>query len=109
MLVESASPVVKLEVVAVVAVDRFAAARAALAQQRAEPALVWRSGWRVQVAALGAVETGFTRRVLQGVALGDALQAVEQPGEEAGFDFQSWLLLQLKRGWLAGAGPPATG
>lgn len=94
--------------------DHFAPVRAAFAQRRAEPALVWRQGWRVQVAAVDATEARFTRRVLQGEALGAALQAtVSEPDFEVaidtGFDFQHWLLLQLQRGWLAGVGPAAAG
>ncbi len=89
---------------------RFAPVRAAFAAQRAEPALVWRQGWRVQVAALGDAEARFTHRVLQGQALGAALQATAAEAAagtatEPGFDFQRWLLLQLQRGWLAGVGP----
>lgn len=92
------------------------AAHDALALQRAEPALVWRQGWRVQVAALGVAEARFTRRILQGQALGAALLATAAEADadtgtatstatEPGFDFQRWLLLQLQRGWLAGVGP----
>lgn len=82
--------------------DRFAAVRAALAQGQAEAALVWRLGWRVEVAALGAAEARFTRAVLDVQNLGSALDAV---GEAGGFDFEDWLLTTLQRGWLAGSHP----
>ena len=96
--------------------ERFAPVREAFAQQRAEPALVWRQGWRVQVAAVNATEAFFTRRVLNGEALGAALQASASPNQyttenttenttETAFEFQPWLLLQLQRGWLAGVSP----
>lgn len=88
--------------------ERFATVREAFAQHRAEPALVWRQGWQVKVAALGAAEARFTLRVLQGEALGAALQAASAAAPEGtgpGFDFEHWLLLQLQRGWLAGVGP----
>jgi rhodanese-related sulfurtransferase len=87
----------------------FATVREAFAQQRAEPALVWRSGLRVQVAALGLAEAAFTARVLRGETLGAALQATAaaaQAGVVPGLDLEHWLLLQLQRGWLAGVGPP---
>ena len=83
------------------------AADDAAALHCAEPALVWRQGWRVRVAALGVAEALFTRRILQGQAIGAALQATAAEADtgtaiEPGFDFQRWLLLQLQRGWLAG-------
>ena len=62
---------------------------------------MWRSGWCVQVAALAAAECQFTRQVLGGAPLSLALQAVL--AVSADFDFQAWLLMQLQRGWLAGA------
>jgi hypothetical protein len=83
--------------------DRFAAVREAFAQERAEPALVWRQGWRVQVATLGATEARFTAALLQGHTLAQALGAM--PASPA-FDFTPWLLGALERGWLAGATAP---
>jgi hypothetical protein len=79
--------------------DAFAAVREAFAQQRAEAALVWRRAWRVEVAAIPAAEVDFTRQVMQGVAVGPALEAAMSQGR---FDFETWLLAQLKRGWLEG-------
>lgn len=73
------------------------------AAARVEPALVWRSGWRVQVAALAADEATCTRQVMNGAPLAMALEAAQ--AVNADFDFQAWLLLQLQRGWLAGAAP----
>lgn len=80
--------------------DRFDSARQALAEQRAEAALVWREGWVVRVQALPAAEAAFTRAVLQPQALGVAL-GVTGPG----FDFEAWLIQTLRRGWLAGVAP----
>lgn len=80
--------------------DRFAAVRQALRQQAAEPALVWRQGWRVQVAALGPDDARFTAALLQGQALGPALESLPSA---AGFDFSAWLVAALQRGWLAAA------
>lgn len=79
--------------------DAFAAVRRAFAQQRAEAALVWRHAWRVEVAAVPAAQVDFTRQVMQGVAVGPALQAAMNQGQ---FDFEAWLLVQVQRGWLAG-------
>jgi hypothetical protein len=80
--------------------DRFDSARQALAEQRAEAALVWREGWVVRVQALPAAEAAFTRAVLQPQALGVALGAAGP-----GFDFEAWLIQTLRRGWLAGVAP----
>lgn len=80
------------------AADRFAPAQAALARGEAEWALVWRAGWRVQVAAVPQVERHFTRAVLQGATLGQALAAAAP-----GFEFEPWLINALQQGWLAGA------
>ncbi len=80
--------------------DRFAAVREAFAQGRAEAALVWRSGWQVQVAALDAADARFTQALLHGQSLGQALQALAR---ETDFGFEAWLLAHLPRGWLAGA------
>lgn len=77
--------------------DRFADARQAIAEQRAETALVWRQGWAVRVAALPAAEWAFTRAVLQAQPLGAALAVAD-----AGFDLTAWLAGALQRGWLAG-------
>lgn len=80
--------------------ERFAAVRAAFNAGRAEPALVWRSGWQVRVAALTPAETVFNQAVLQGQTLAAALTAADAC---LGFDFEQWLLGSLRQGWLAGA------
>jgi Putative DNA-binding domain len=80
------------------AADRFAPVREAFAQGRAETALVWRQGFRVQVAALAVGDAAFTQALLQGQSLQAAFEAV--PGGVA-FDFQPWLVSALQRGWLA--------
>ncbi len=106
-LVESAFPVCSiwqahkaLPALDAPADEPFANAREALAQGRAEAALVWRQGWRVRVAPLGPNDACFTRLVLAGCSLGAALQQATAAGS---FDFQAWLLAQLSRGWLVGA------
>lgn len=76
--------------------DKLAVARRALAAQQAETALVWRSGWRPQVQALGDADARFTRALLNGDALGVALDTAA-----ADFDFEPWLLGALRHGWLA--------
>lgn len=80
--------------------ERFLAVREAFAQGRAESALVWRSGWQVEVTDLGRADACFTQQVLRGQTLGLAWQAAAGPG---GFDFELWLLAQLQRGWIAAA------
>ncbi len=80
--------------------ERFVAVREAFAQGRPESALVWRSGWQVEVAALGRAEACFTQQVLGGRTLAVAWQAA---AEQGGFDFEAWLLEQLRRGWIAAA------
>jgi hypothetical protein len=78
--------------------DRFAPVQAAFAQGRAECALVWRAGWRVEVAALPEPERAFTQALLAGATLGAALAAADPD-----FCFEPWLIATLQRGWLAGA------
>lgn len=75
-----------------------AQAREAIALGRGETALVWRSGWRAVVQAIGDGETRWVQSLLRGdtlaVALGEA-------GE--GFAFEPWLLQALQNGWLVRA------
>lgn len=87
--------------------ERFAAAREALAQGRAEAVAVWRSGWRAGVQVLGEAEASFTEAVLQGLTLGAALTAA---GPD--LNFEAWLVQALRGGHLAavrGAGPARAG
>jgi hypothetical protein len=79
--------------------DRFAPVREAFRTGRAENALVWRDGWRVQVSALGDADARFTQAVLDGHTLADALAAA------GSFDFQPWLISALQARWLIGAEP----
>jgi len=88
-------------------VDRFAAAREALAQGRAESVAVWRRGWRAELQILGEAEVGFIEALLQGQSLAVALTAA---GTD--FDFEAWLLQALRGGRLAavqGAGAATAG
>jgi hypothetical protein len=78
------------------AADRFAPVRAALAAEQAEHALVWRQGWRGQVALLCDADALLTRAVLQPQTLAQALDAAG-----AAFDFGAWLMRALQLGWLA--------
>ena len=76
--------------------DRFQAVRDALAEGRAEAALVWREGWRAQVAPLPPADAAFTRTLLAGQPLLPALDAAG-----ADFAFEPWLLDALRHGRLA--------
>lgn len=82
--------------------DRFEPVREALAQGRAEAALVHRDGWRVAVQGLDTAAAQFTAAVLAGQALGAAL---DQAGEA--FAFDQWLLQALQQHWLLAVLPPA--
>lgn len=76
--------------------DRIAAARAALDRGEAQTAIVWRTGWRAQVAAIDPPLARFTASLATVPTLAGALDAA---GE--GFDFEAWLLRALRDGWLA--------
>ena len=79
--------------------SRFEPVRTALAAGQGEHALVWRQGWRGQVAALCSADALFTRALLQQQSLAQALDAAGP-----GFDFESWLMRALQLGWLAAVG-----
>ena len=81
--------------------DRFQAVRDALAEGRGEAALVWREGWRAQVAPLPAADAAFTRALLAGQPLLPALDAAG-----ADFAFEPWLLDALRHGRLAAVQMP---
>jgi hypothetical protein len=81
--------------------DRFAAVRNALAEGRGEATLVWRAGWRAQVAALPAADAAFTQALLAGRPLAAALDAAG-----ADFNFEPWLLDALRHGRLAAVQTP---
>ncbi|HSI58220.1 MAG TPA: putative DNA-binding domain-containing protein [Ideonella sp.] len=86
---------------------RFAPVRAAFAAGRRDHALVWRRGWRVEVERLPAPDAHFTRHLLAGASLGQALESAgsleqDEEADAAGFDFEGWLLRGLREGWLAG-------
>lgn len=75
----------------------FGAARAALAAQGGESILVARSGWRAVVHSIDASTCRWTRELLAGAALGEALTRAG-----AGFDFTAWLGRALANEWLQG-------
>jgi hypothetical protein len=73
--------------------DRFAAVRAAFASGAGECAWVWREGWRARAAPTDDATCAFLRALLEGRDLAAALHAAG-----ADFDFESWLVLALRRG-----------
>jgi hypothetical protein len=77
--------------------DRFAPVRQAYAQGRGETALVWRQGFRVEVAALPDCDAAFAAALLRDGRLAPALAAAAPD-----FQFEPWLLAALRQGWLAG-------
>ena len=76
--------------------DRFASVRAAFAAGAGETALVWRAGFAPRVERLGAEDAAFVAALLAGRSLAFALVAAGDA-----FDFESWLVAALQRGWLA--------
>lgn len=61
-------------------------------------ALLWRKGWRAELQLLPRGDETFTRALLQGEDLAQALQAAL--AASAGFDFSHWLQQALLQGWL---------
>ncbi|WP_310461919.1 putative DNA-binding domain-containing protein [Sphaerotilus sp.] len=99
-LLHSAHPVVSIwrahhDPVQMAQPDPLADVRVALDGRRAETALVWRQGWRVQVAAVEAPTADFLRRaLLQARPLAEALDV-------PGFDVEAWLAPAVADGLLA--------
>lgn len=98
-LVASAHPVVTIwrahhDAQQAALADPFAAAREALAEQRAETALVWRKGWAVRVAEVDAPTAAFLR-----LAFGQA-QPLAAALDVPGFDFEHWLAPAVADGLL---------
>jgi hypothetical protein len=73
----------------------FDQARVALAEGRAEHALVWRRGWRAQVQAIDTATARWTAAVLAGRSVSEALDAAGP-----GFDLGQWLGNAVQRSWL---------
>lgn len=73
----------------------FDAVRAALAAQHGEQVLVARRRWRARVHAVDAPTVAWTRLLLAGAPLS---QALDRAGE--GFQFAEWLAQALREGWL---------
>ena len=73
----------------------LSAARAALAEGRAECAFVWRAGWRPQVSLIDRAAAQFVMALRDGACLG---QALRHAGEA--FAFEPWLVSALRDGWL---------
>jgi hypothetical protein len=80
--------------------DRFAGVRAALTAGRGENALVRRDDFAVRVDALAADAATFTRALLDGATLADALDSA---GEA--FAFDQWLVQALRQRWLLAVQP----
>jgi hypothetical protein len=80
--------------------DRFDDVRAAFAAGRGDHAFVWRDGFAVQVDALDGASAAFTRSVLGGASLADALDAAGD-----GFAFDQWLARALRQRWLVALQP----
>ena len=72
-------------------------ARVALAERRAEQALVVRSGWRGAVIPIDLPTADWTRCLLDGI---DLAAALDRAGDS--FDFAEWLATALRGGWLQG-------
>ena len=77
--------------------DDFGAARVALAERRAEQALVVRSGWRGAVIPIDLSTAHWTRCLLDDV---DLAAALDRAGDS--FAFADWLATALRGGWLQG-------
>jgi hypothetical protein len=73
----------------------FSAARAAIAARSGESVLVVRDGWRAVVHRIDRPTFEWTRRLLDGASLGDALDAASP-----GFDFGAWLPDAVRARWL---------
>ena len=85
--------------------DRFAPVRQAFAEGRAEAVRVRRDGMRSVVDGIDAGTAAFEARLLQGQALGAALD-----GADDGFAFEPWLVATLQRNGLAAVlAPPGPG
>jgi hypothetical protein len=75
--------------------DPFGPARKALAAGRGEHVLVWRAGYQACACAVDLATAQWTRALLRGESLAQALDAC------AAFDFERWLAEALRQGWMA--------
>ncbi len=73
----------------------FGAARDAIAAGRGEIVLIARRGWRAEVQCIDAPTCAWTRDLLAGAPLGDALARAASE-----FDFTAWLIRALAQEWL---------
>jgi hypothetical protein len=83
--------------------ERFAAARAALAEHRGECAFVCRQGYAARVHRLDLADAAFTAALLAHRPLADALDAAG-----TSFAFDRWLARALGAGWLVALQPLCT-
>jgi putative DNA-binding protein len=75
--------------------DRFAAVRAAFAEERSEQVFIRRDGFAVRIDALDEHAAAFSAAVLRGASLAVALDAAGD-----GFAFDQWLLRAVQQRWL---------
>jgi hypothetical protein len=75
----------------------FDAVRSAIAEQRGEAVLVAREGWRADATTVDAATAAWTRQLLGGASLADAMASC---GEA--FDFAAWLTQAIQSGWVKG-------
>lgn len=75
----------------------FGEVRSALQARRGDHMVVARGGWRAGVHGVDAATLTWTRGLLDGAPLS---QALERAG--AGFDFTTWLALALRERWIVG-------
>ncbi len=80
----------------------ISAARDAIIERRSECVLVARDGWKAQVTLVDDASAAFTRALLGGRTLAEALDVAP-----AGFDFARWLADAVRGRWLKGIRVPA--
>lgn len=94
-LVRSCWPIVTIHRAHHGAEPALEGARAAIAERRAECALVVRAGWRASVQSLDETSADWIEQLLDERPIGAALEAAVE-----GFDFAGWLARALEGCWL---------
>lgn len=94
-LVRSCWPIVTIRCAHRGADQALEAARTAIAERRAECALVVRAGWRASVHSLDEASADWMEQLLDERPIGPALEAAA-----GGFDFAGWLARALEGSWL---------
>jgi len=75
--------------------EAFDGARDAIAQGIGESVVIARVGFRAEVSGIDTIDADWTRRLLDGQCLGDALAQADPR-----FDFTAWLTRALQASWL---------